>query len=135
MIDPQTQLTVRGYIGRARQMLDTGRLTLEHRDFITAVNRAYYAAFYAANALLATQHLERSKHSGVIAAFREHFVRTGVIAPEYSDWYGALLDTRQRGDYSLEALLDERRATELLEQAGKFVDRIERYLRDEGHLE
>lgn len=73
MNDPETRQNISGYLARARQMLKTSRLTLEHQDYITAVNRAYYAIFYAANALLATKHMERSKHSGVIAAFREHF--------------------------------------------------------------
>jgi len=134
MSDPETQRTVLDYLARAHQMLDTGHLTLDHRDFITTVNRAYYAVFYAANALLATRHLERSKHSGVIAAFREHFIKTGLIEPEYSDWYGVLLDTRQRGDYRLEALLDETHARELIEQAEQLVSRVERYLREEGIL-
>jgi len=63
MVNPETQQTVLGYLGRAWQMVDTGRLTLKHQDYITTVNRAYYAVFYAANALLATRHMERSKHS------------------------------------------------------------------------
>ena len=41
MLDPETQQTVVGYLARSRQMIDTGRLTLEHQDYITAVNRAY----------------------------------------------------------------------------------------------
>ena len=134
MLDPETQQTIAGYLTRSRQMIDTGRLTLEHQDYITTVNRAYYAVFYAANALLATRHMERSKHSGVIAAFREHFVKTGLIEPEYSDWYGETMDTRQRGDYTLELVLDEARARELIEQAERFADRVERYLHEQGSL-
>ena len=134
MLDPETQQTIVGYLVRSRQMIDTGRLTLEHQDYISAVNRAYYAVFYAANALLATRHMERSKHSGVIAAFREHFVKTGLIEPEYSDWYGETLDARQRGDYTLDLVLDEARARELIEQAERFADRVERYLREQGSL-
>jgi uncharacterized protein (UPF0332 family) len=134
MLDPETQQAIRGYLARSRQMIDTGRLTLEHQDYISAVNRAYYAVFYAANALLATRHMERSKHSGVIAAFREHFVKTGLIEPEYSDWYGETLDARQRGDYTLDLVLDEARAQELIEQAERFADRVERYLREQGSL-
>ncbi len=34
--------------------------------------------------------------------------------------------------YTLELVLDEARARELIEQAEKFVSRIERYLREEG---
>lgn len=134
MLDPETQQTIAGYLARSRQMIDTGRLTLEHQDYITTVNRAYYAVFYAANALLATRHMERSKHSGVIAAFREHFVKTGLIELEYSDWYGEAMDARQRGDYTLELVLDGARARELIEQAERFADRVERYLREHGSM-
>jgi len=41
---------------------------------ILSNNRAYYAIFYAANTLLATQEFPRSKHPDVIAAFRQYFV-------------------------------------------------------------
>jgi uncharacterized protein len=67
------------YLARARQALSAGELSLAHGDYITAINRAYYAIFYSANALLSTKGLERSKHSGVIAAFRQHFIKTGLI--------------------------------------------------------
>ncbi|MEA3460066.1 MAG: HEPN domain-containing protein [Chloroflexota bacterium] len=82
------------YIERARMVLNSGELVLEHEDYITAVNRAYYTIFYAANAMLATRGLERSKHSGAITAFRQHFVKTGIIEVEYSDFYGAAMEDR-----------------------------------------
>ena len=44
------------------------------------------------------------------------------------------MDTRQRGDYTLELVLDEARARELIEQAERFADRVERYLREQGSL-
>ena len=59
MADPETQQTVLGYLGRAWQMVDTGRLTLD-------------------------------------------------------------------------LVLDETRTRELIDQAEKFVSRVERYLRGEG---
>jgi len=39
MVNPETQQTVLGYLGRAWQMVDTGRLTLKHQDYITTRNR------------------------------------------------------------------------------------------------
>lgn len=44
-----------------------------------AVNRAYYAMFYAALALLATRQLGSSKHSGVLALFDREFVKPGAM--------------------------------------------------------
>lgn len=68
--EPEIQEKIAKYIAHARQAVATGKLVLAHEDYITVVNRAYYAFFHAANALLSTKGLERSKHSGVIAAFR-----------------------------------------------------------------
>ncbi len=83
------------------------------------------------SALLATKGLERSKHSGVIAAFREHFVKTGLIEAEYSRLYGATMDDRHTGDYSLEELGYEK-AKRDLEWAERLVKRIKQALQDLG---
>jgi len=61
---------------RADRMLRTAYLALDDDDYASAVNRAYYAVFYAANAALTTRGIERSKHSGVLAEFRSQFVKT-----------------------------------------------------------
>ncbi len=119
------------YLAWAHQALRTARLTLEHEDYITTVNRAYYAIFYGANALLAIKGLERSKHSGVIAAFRQHFIKTGIMETEYSDFYGAAMEDRHAGDYGLVALSNEVAARDL-RRAELFVARIEQLLRDMG---
>jgi uncharacterized protein (UPF0332 family) len=111
-------------------VLRTGHLALEDDDYVTAVNRAYYAIFYAANALLVTRGLERSKHSGVIAAFRQHFVKTGLIEAEYSRFYGAAMDDRHEGDYEVESALDYDKARRDLDWAERFVARIETALRE-----
>mgnify|MGYP000481935701 CR=1 FL=1 len=68
-MDEFVRQQVHAYLERAHRALRTGYLALDDQDYIAAVNRAYYAIFYAANALLATKGLERSKHSGAIAAF------------------------------------------------------------------
>ena len=118
-------------MARARQALETGQLVLAHDDAITAVNRAYYAFFYTASALLVTKGLQRSKHSGVIAVFREQFVKNGTIEPEFSSFYGAAMDERHSADYDLSPL-DYHTAQRHLENAGSFIDRIERFLQQES---
>jgi uncharacterized protein (UPF0332 family) len=128
------QRRIRQYLAKAHQVLDAGRLACEHQDYITAVNRAYYTIFYAANALLASEQLERSKHSGVLAAFRQHFVKTGRIEPEYSDYYGATMDERMEGDYDADNFLDQVTAERALARAEQFLARMERAVQEEGYL-
>jgi len=131
--DSLTLHKIEQYLERARQAVSTGRLVVAHGDYVAATNRAYYAIFYAANALLATEKLERSKHSGVIAAFRQHFVKTGVIEAEFSRFYGEAMEQRNAADYGL-VLPDQSTADRNLENAERFVQRIEKALGDLGAI-
>jgi uncharacterized protein (UPF0332 family) len=121
------------YLERSHQALKTSKLVLEHGDYIAAVNRAYYAILHAASAMLVTKGLERSKHSGVIAAFRQHFVKAGVIEPEFSDFYGQAFDERNSADDDIAKITFES-ASENLEHAERFVKRIEKILTEQGIL-
>ena len=82
-----------------------------------AVNRAYYAFLYAASALLLTLDISRSKHAGVLAAFRERFVRTGMISVEDSRAYGEAFELRNTTDYEKLGIAEESDARELLNKA------------------
>lgn len=125
---------VRLYFERANEMLDVAGLNLAEGYYGSAINRAYYAIFYAANGLLVTQGLVRNKHSGVIAVFRERFVKPGLIETEYSRIYGRVMDDRHVGDYEVELPIDAGVAEKDLSDARRFVERAEQYLRQEGWL-
>jgi len=84
--------------------------------------------------MLATQGLSRSKHSGVIAAIRLHFVKPGFIEIEYGDIYGRVMGDRHISDYDVEALIEADRARADLDDARSFVDRIEQYPKEGGWL-
>jgi uncharacterized protein (UPF0332 family) len=122
------------YIRHARRMLEVAEHNLADGFFESAINRAYYATFYAASAVLATQGLSRSKHSGVISAFRQRFIRPGLIEIDYGDIYGRLMDDRHVSDYDVEAIVEPQRAQIDLDDARRFVDRIEQYLQEGGWL-
>lgn len=85
-----------------------------------AVNRAYYAFFYTATALLLTLNITRSKHSGVMAAFREHFVKTNVFTIDHSRAYGDAFELRNVTDYELLGRADESEARTVVENARLF---------------
>ena len=60
------------------------RSNLQQGFYAVAVTRAYYAMFYAATALLESQGISGSRQSGVVAAFGEHFVKTGLMQVDYA---------------------------------------------------
>jgi uncharacterized protein (UPF0332 family) len=126
--------TVKTYLDAAHEALAGSQYNLDGGHYAIAVNRAYYATFCAANALLATEGLARGKHSGTISAFRQSFVKPGLIEAEYSDIYGSLMDDRHVSDYDMDTKIEPERAESDVESARKFVARIETYLRQEGWL-
>jgi uncharacterized protein (UPF0332 family) len=99
------------------------------------VNRAYYAIFYAANALLLTRDITRSKHSGVVAAFRQYLIKPGLVEGEYGEIYGRVMDDRHLCDYDVESSIEPERAQADLEDARRFVKRAARYLDEEPGYE
>jgi uncharacterized protein (UPF0332 family) len=66
-----------------------------------AASRAYYAAFYAASAVLLGMGLEFSKHSATLGAINLHFVKTGRIDKETGKNLRWLFELRGVGDYGL----------------------------------
>jgi len=122
------------YLNRARQDIKASFSNLEEGYYGVTVSRAYYAMFYATNALLISNGIERSKHSGVLSAFGEHFVKTGLIESEYAKMLGHAFSSRLDSDYDIAFLSDELLAEEIAESAQKFIDRIEQYLQEEEIL-
>ena len=99
-----------------------------------AVNRAYYAFFYAASALLLTLELTRSKHSGVLAAFREQYVKPGLFPVEDSITYGEAFELRNISDYEILGNIDHDQAIVVIENANQFVDRCNAFLKERSLL-
>ena len=66
----------------------------------SAVNRLYYACFYAASALLLKRGIGAKSHAGVIAKFSESVVRTHEMTADEYKVYSKLLNWRTKGDYS-----------------------------------
>lgn len=83
----------------AASTLDEAATLIEQQRWRGALNRLYYAAFYAARALLATRDLEAAKHSGVIALFQQHFVKTAMVDPQIARALPQTFEARVAGDY------------------------------------
>ena len=125
---------VRIYLDGARNALHGARHNLDGDFYGVAVNRAYYVFFYAATALLLTLDITRSRHTGVLAAFREHFVKTGIFPIEDSHAYGEAFELRNVTDYEMLGQADSVQAHAAIESAERFIEHCEAYLMTEGYL-
>ena len=86
-------------------------------------NRIYYACFYAVTALLLTKNLSSSKHSGVVALFNRHFIKTGIVSIEMGKFYSTIFDNRLESDYA-DWIEPQQSTTDDLEFAKQFVGKI-----------
>ncbi|MGI9302469.1 MAG: HEPN domain-containing protein [Gammaproteobacteria bacterium] len=92
-------------IAKAKQALATGRRDLNAGDFDAAVNRSYYAAFYAAWAMFAAEGIDKPKtHSGLISEFSRRFVKNGPLDRTTGTTLGKLENLRSYADYVLACL-------------------------------
>ncbi len=116
-------------LSRARTAWKEGLALCENAFFVGAVNRFYYAAFYAARALLATKELDSSKHSGVIALFHKHFVRTHLFDRDKAKALSRSFELRQDSDYEDFVSVTRHETKSLKAQVEVFIDECEKILK------
>jgi uncharacterized protein (UPF0332 family) len=120
---------IRLRLERAKETLQAAHILYDQGSSpIGIVNRAYYAMFYAALAMLVTVDRHSVKHSGVIALFDKEFVRQNIISKEMGRMLHQAFESRLEGDYRDNAKIDDKMATEILESADEFVRVIEQKL-------
>lgn len=116
---------------RAEETFKDALLMLEKGSYNSAINRFYYAAFYAVRALLATKGLDSSKHSGVISLFQREFVKTGIFNDiEIARALSRSFEKRQDSDYEDFATVSEEEVKLLKREVRAFIDRCNDILTD-----
>jgi len=120
---------IKSLVEKAKKYLRSAEILLKEGDYESSVSRTYYAMFYCAQAMLLTKNLSFSSHKGVISAFGEHFVKTGVFPKEMGRELNRAFEKRQLGDYEYTFVISRKEAEELLESGKKFVNEIVQHLK------
>ncbi|MFN3982036.1 MAG: HEPN domain-containing protein [Caldilinea sp.] len=105
----------------AQDSIDAAKLLLENGFAGYAASRAYYAMLYVAECLLEGEALSFSKHSAVIAAFGQHFARSGRVPTEFHRYLIEGQALRQSGDYGQRNAVSMEQARLQIERAEEFV--------------
>ena len=93
-----------------------------------AINRAYYAMFYAVLALTVLRQAATSKHSGVVAFFDREFIKSGIFSRELSRVFHLAIQKRQENDYGEVFDLSEEETRQSILDSRTFVATVEQYL-------
>ncbi|HEV7346778.1 HEPN domain-containing protein [Telluribacter sp.] len=116
-------------IRRARETFGEVSILIENRLWNTAVNRLYYACYYAVIALLIRNEISVNTHAGVRQMFGLHFVKTGIIDNELGKFYSNIFTTRQSADYEDYLDFSEEDVLDLLKPADELIQKIEELLK------
>ncbi|MEX2662865.1 MAG: HEPN domain-containing protein [Vicinamibacterales bacterium] len=112
---------------QANEALAAAALNLTNALQRSAINRAYYAMFYAVLALLASRTIETSRHTGAIAQFDLLYVKPEVFRADLSRWLHKAFLHRQAADYGAEQTLTRPEIEALIAQAREFVGEVRGY--------
>jgi len=114
---------------RAKETLQDAKLLAEKQRWNSAINRLYYAAYYAVIALLLKGNFKTTTHNGVKSKFSEQFIKTKLFPAELGRIYSQLFTWRQKGDYADLFDFTEEKVTPYFEPIEKLIELVENSLK------
>ena len=126
LTNEERTLLVAYRIQRAKETLSEADSLIEAGFFNAAVNRLYYACYYAVIALLIKNNIAAQTHQGVKQMFSLHFIANNKIDSHHSVFYGRLFNDRISGDYDDFVHYVSEVISALRPQAEEFISIIEK---------
>ncbi|MDE7468043.1 MAG: HEPN domain-containing protein [Muribaculaceae bacterium] len=128
-LDTQARADLIAYkLDKANKTVKEADLLADAGFFNACVNRLYYAAYYAASALMISQQLETATHKGIKTMLGMRFIQPGLLDPECGRIYQQLFDSRQAADYDDFVYNDQSTYDELRPKTLKFISAVTRLL-------
>lgn len=118
---------------RAETALKEAKVLIQQELWEGATSRAYYAAFHATQAVLLTESLQPRSHQGTLYLFAHHFVKKGLIEPEYSQILARAAKYREEADYRHTMIFTKSQTDQTIEEVRLFLKRIQQYLQKAGY--
>ena len=113
---------------RAKKTFEEIDILIKNELWNTAINRLYYACYYAVIALLSNKDIYPQTHAGVRQMFGMHFIKTGIIDNYLGKFFSDIFDKRQTGDYDDFIEYNKNDIVELIEPARQLIEKAESIL-------
>ncbi len=128
MSDYKPEDYVKYRMRKATETIAETTILIENKYWNTAINRMYYACFYAVGALLIKHGVETASHSGTRQKFGQLFILTGKISKDLGKHYSELFEKRQKGDYNDFFDFDKETVLMLYKPSQDFIKTIEKLI-------
>jgi uncharacterized protein (UPF0332 family) len=116
------------FLQQAEGTLEDARILLAENRPAGVINRAYYAAFYAACALLDSAGLKANSHQAAISLLHREFVRPEKLDRDLMRAYTGLFEARMSGDYGPFSSATSEAAKDAFDTAARFIDTVKKHL-------
>ncbi len=97
-----------------------------------AINRSYYAAFYAIKAVLSLGMVDFRRHKDVVAYFNKEYVASEIFPREVGRRVAILKQLREKSDYDDFYIASKEKAEEQVETATILLNAVKNYLERRG---
>ncbi|PPA80400.1 MAG: HEPN domain-containing protein [Candidatus Methanomarinus sp.] len=119
---------IEALLKKADESIRGAKLLFDNGLFGFAVSRAYYAMFYVVSAVLLTKGLSFSKHTAVVAAFGQHFVKTNIFEHKFHRYLVEAFEQRQIGDYEVLDEITKETAQRSINRAIEFIAAVKYFI-------
>ena len=106
---------------KASQALESAWSEFQADRLEFAANRAYYACFYAASAVMLHRGKQFVKHSGLRGAIHRDLVKPGDLDAKWGKVFDRSFENRQAADYLVFTVFDPDQVEKLIQDAEGFV--------------
>jgi len=115
-------------IKRSLETISEAEQAIQNNHLHLAVNRIYYAIFYAVSALAVKNDFSTSKHSILLSWFNGEFVKKQIITKELGNIYNIAFQNRMKGDYDDLITFSKESILENINQMKLFVQEIKQLI-------
>ena len=124
-MDEESKAALISYrVQRAFETLKEADVMRREGFYNAAVNRLYYACYYAAVALLIKYEINPGTHAGVKQMLGLHFVASGRLSRELGRTFSLLFERRHSSDYDDFVYSSNEDIEELMPKAQAFIEAI-----------
>lgn len=128
-LDEQSRQALIQYrIDRADETMREAEVMLRENFFNAAINRLYYACYYATVALLLKAKVNANTHAGVKTMLGLHFISKGIIPQKFGKMFQILFDSRHSSDYEDFVYCDKEMVDEYLPKAKDYLATVKSLL-------
>ena len=107
-------------------------LLLANNKYRGAINRIYYAMFYAISALALSKNTSVSRYSQLIGWFNRNYIKTGILDKKFSWMIQKAFDKRSKGDYEDMIRFSQTDVEELYADMVEFTEQLSKHILSEG---